>query len=192
MKETNILQHTTQLALYMCEKYINEKETAVDCTCGNGKDTLWLAKRAGKVYAFDIQKDAIENTRGLLESEGVETGPEGKAVLINDSHDKIDAYVSEPPCVILFNLGFLPGGDKSITTKVDTSLLAIKKSLELLKVGGLLSITLYPGHDEGNEEKKMILSWAQSLESKTYHCVFANMLNQSERAPQILWITKKR
>lgn len=192
MKEINILQHTTELALYMCEKYIREKEVAVDCTCGNGNDTLWLAKRAGKVYAFDIQNDAIENTRRLLESEEIETGPEGKVVLINDSHGKIDSYVSEPPCVILFNLGFLPGGDKSVTTKVDTSLLAIEKSLEILKVGGLLSITLYPGHDEGNEEKQMILSWAQNLDSKAYHCVFANMLNQSERAPQILWITKKK
>ena len=94
--------------------------------------------------------------------------------------------------MIVFNLGFLPGGDKNITTKEESSLEAIKTALEILSVGGVLSVTMYPGHEEGAKEQDIILEWAKNLDSREYHCVFANMLNQSKRAPQILWVTKKK
>lgn len=182
----NTLQHTTELALHMCAAYIKPEDVAVDCTCGNGNDTLWLAKRCKKVYSFDIQQSALDSAKALL-AENKVTGVE----LIKDSHENIGEYVKEAPSVIIFNLGFLPGGDKSITTKKDSSLDAIKKALEILAVDGILSVTMYPGHEEGKKELELILSWAKGLNSKAYHCVFANMLNQSERAPQVLWITKK-
>ena len=191
----NLLQHTTELALHICEKYVDLSKVAVDCTCGNGHDTLWLAKRCKKVYAFDIQKEAIESTAKLLDCEGenwsfedIEKG----TVLIQDGHENILKYVKETPDIIVFNLGFLPGGDKNITTKQGSSMEAIESALEILAVGGLLSVTMYPGHEEGAREQELILEWAKGLDSKTYHVVFANMLNQSERAPQVLWITKKK
>lgn len=183
----NVLQHTTELALHLCSAYIGEDDVAVDCTCGNGYDTLWLAKRCKKVYSFDIQKEAISSAAILLEQNNV-----SNVELIEDSHENIKAHVKENPTVIVFNLGFLPGGDKSITTKRESSLKALKEALDLLAVDGVLSVTMYPGHAEGKEEQDMILQWAENLSSKEYHCVFANMLNQSNRAPQVLWITKKK
>ena len=86
----------------------------------------------------------------------------------------------------------MPGGDKSITTNRESSLTAIKEALDILAVDGILSITMYPGHEEGALEQEMILEWARQLNAKEYHAVFANMLNQSNRAPQVLWITKKK
>lgn len=171
----------------MCHAYIEEDAVGVDCTCGNGYDTLWLAERCKKVYSFDIQEEALESAGKLLAEYD-----KSNVIFIKDSHEYIKKYVEESPSVILFNLGFLPSGDKEITTKADTSLKAIKVALEILTVGGLISITLYPGHEEGKRELDLILEWAKGLDSKTYHCVFANMINQSDRAPQVLWITKKR
>ncbi|MBR6529596.1 MAG: class I SAM-dependent methyltransferase [Firmicutes bacterium] len=183
----NTLQHTTELALHLCNAYIDKESIAVDCTCGNGHDTLWLAKRCKKVYAFDIQKQAIEATAKLLAENALDN-----VELIKDSHENIKKYVKEEPCVIVFNLGFLPGGDKGLTTKRASSLAAIKEALEVLAVGGVLSITMYPGHKEGKYEQDLILEWAKNLSSREYHAVFANMLNQSNKAPQVLWITKKK
>ncbi len=183
----NVLQHTTELALHLCSAYIENDHIAVDCTCGNGHDTLWLAKRCKKVYSFDIQKAAIEETTKLLAENDITN-----VILIEDSHEKIKSFVEDRPQVIVFNLGFLPGGDKAITTKRESSVIALKEALELLAVGGILSITMYPGHEEGRFEQNLILEWAKGLSSKEYHCVFANMLNQSDRAPQVLWITKKK
>ena len=191
----NVLQHTTELALHVCESYIDTNKIAVDCTCGNGHDTLWLAKRCKKVYAFDIQREAIASTSKLLESEGVKWSYEDEetgVVLIEDGHQYLKKYIEGSVDVIIFNLGFLPGGDKNITTKEESSLEAIKTALEILSVGGVLSVTMYPGHEEGAKEQDIILEWAKNLDSREYHCVFANMLNQSKRAPQILWVTKKK
>ena len=183
----NILQHTTELALHLCSAYIKKDDVCVDCTCGNGHDTLWLANRCKKVYSFDIQNAAIESTSRLLAENSVEN-----VVLIEDSHEKIKEYVSENPSVIIFNFGFLPGGDKSLTTKRESSLKALEGALDILATGGILCATMYPGHEEGKLEQEMILAWAKNLNSREYHAVFANMLNQSDRAPQVLWITKKR
>ena len=183
----NVLQQTTELALHLCSAYIGKDDIAVDCTCGNGYDTLWLANECKKVYSFDIQKSAIESAGALLKDNSIDN-----VELIEDSHEKIKDYVKGNPSVIVFNLGFLPGGDKSITTKRESSLVAIKEALDILAVGGVLSITMYPGHEEGKAEQEEILQWAKNLGSKEYHCVFANMLNQSDRAPQVLWITKKK
>lgn len=182
----NLLRNTTALALALCENYITENSVAVDATCGRGNDTLWLAKRCRKVYAFDIQQEAVESTNSLLEAAG-ETGE-----VICDSHNHIDCYVKEAPDVIVFNLGYLPGGDKNVTTKAEETLLALGKSLELLAVDGILSVTMYPGHPQGACEQELILAWAKELDKSKFHCVFANMLNQPDGAPQILWITKKK
>ena len=183
----NTLQHTTELALHLCSAYIGAEDIAVDCTCGNGHDTLWLANRCKRVYSFDIQKTAIESTSKLLMQNDI-----NNVELIEGSHEKIKEYVKETPNIIVFNLGFLPGGDKGVTTKRESSLNAIKDAVDLLAVDGILSITMYPGHEQSKFEQDMILEWAQSLNGREYHAVFANMLNQSERAPQVLWITKKK
>ena len=134
--------------------HIKQGGTVVDFTMGNGHDTLWLADQVGKdgrVYAFDIQPQALENTKKLLEEHGVDN-----ATLILDSHANVKEYVKESICVGMFNLGFLPGGDKSITTKHESSLAAIKAGIELLCDDGALLIAVYPGHEEGTIEVNLI------------------------------------
>ena len=140
----NVLKNTTALALTMCLQYADPEGTAVDATCGNGHDTLWLAERFAKVYGFDIQESAIEATRTRLQEEGVEN-----VELIHDSHAKMADYIKERPRVIVFNLGYLPGGDKSVSTESCSTLDALAASLKLLEVDGLLCITMYQGTARG-------------------------------------------
>lgn len=191
----NLIQNTTELALYVCEKYIRKDGIAVDGTCGRGKDTLWLAERCRKVYSFDIQREALTSAEELLRENNIEFSYEdddAAVMLINDSHEKIEEYVDLSPCIIMFNLGFLPGGNKEITTGLKSTMTALKTSLKILDTGGILCVTMYPGHKEGLKEKNAILKWAESLDKSIFHCVYADMLNQTYKAPQILWITKKK
>ncbi|MBQ3490757.1 MAG: class I SAM-dependent methyltransferase [Clostridia bacterium] len=135
--------------------HIKKGGVAVDFTMGNGHDTLWLSDAVGeegKVYAFDIQPQALESSKKLLE----ENGAAPNYTLILDSHSNVLDYVHEKICIGMFNLGFLPGGDKSITTKRDTTMIAIRAAIELLDADGALLIAVYPGHEEGTIEGELI------------------------------------
>ena len=135
--------------------HIKKGGTAVDFTMGHGHDTLWLSREMGengKVYAFDIQAQALESTRANLEKEAAPKN----YTLILDSHSNVEQYVTEKICVGMFNLGFLPGGDKTITTKRETTLAAIHAAIRLLDADGALLIAVYPGHEEGHIEGELI------------------------------------
>lgn len=135
--------------------HIKKGGVAVDFTMGNGHDTLWLSREVGengRVYAFDIQEQAVNNTRTLLQAENA---PENYTLIL-DSHHHADCYVKEKICVGMFNLGFLPGGNKLLTTKRETSLSAIRQGVALLDTDGALLIAVYPGHEEGRLEGELI------------------------------------
>ena len=150
---------------YFIMKHLKEGDTVVDFTMGNGNDTLFLSKavgESGKVYAFDIQPQALESSRGLLERENAPKN----YTLILDSHSNVKDYVSEKICIGMFNLGFLPGGDKSITTKRDTTMVAIEAAIDLLDADGALLIAVYPGHEEGTIEGNLIDEFLATLDRK--------------------------
>ncbi|MBQ8497650.1 MAG: class I SAM-dependent methyltransferase [Clostridia bacterium] len=145
--------------------HIKKGGVAVDFTMGNGHDTLWLSEAMGengKVYAFDIQPQALESSRRLLESENAPKN----YTLILDSHSNVKDYVSEKICIGMFNLGFLPGGDKSITTKRETTMIAIRAAIDLLDDDGALLIAVYPGHAEGTVEGELIEEELSGLNRK--------------------------
>ena len=183
----NVLRNTTSLALTMCLQYADENGTAVDATCGNGNDTLWLAEHFARVYGFDIQESAIRTTAARLEEAG-RTNVE----LIHDSHEHMAKYVKERPKVIVFNLGYLPGGSREISTRCGTTMEALAGALDLLAVDGLLCVTMYQGHSEGYLERVKVLEWARNLDKSIYHCIRTDMINQPGMPPEILWITKKK
>ena len=93
---------------------------------------------------------------------------------------------------VVFNLGYLPGGDHSITTTADATLNGLESALKTIHAGGIVTVVLYDGHEEGLEEKKHVIEWAQALDPGRYHVAFVQMLNQKKHPPEILWITKKR
>ena len=149
----------------LLSEHIGNGNVVADFTIGNGNDTLWLAKRVGEngfVYGFDIQQQAVDNTKALLDKNGVAD----RCNIICDSHHKLLEYIKTPIDAGVFNLGFLPGGDKGITTLRETTIPAIKDAISLVKAGGCLLIAVYPGHEEGQLEGEMICDMLSKYQQK--------------------------
>jgi len=137
---------------------IDSESVVIDATMGNGFDTLFLAQNAQKVYAFDIQEEALEHTREKVKDCS-------NVTLILASHAKMDCYVKEAVDAVIFNLGYLPKGDESITTRWESTFVAIKKALALLKEGKCLFLVFYIGHSEGAREHSEFLKILPELKN---------------------------
>lgn len=160
----------------------------VDATCGNGFDTLFLCKIAGvtgNVKGFDIQEQAIERTKNLLESNLEFINYE----LIKDSHEFINKYISVQIDAALFNLGYLPFSDKKVTTKPDTTVNAINNLLPLLKPNGRIYITTYISHDTGHEIKE-INDMLIKLDKAIYNVIHISIINKENFPPELFIIEK--
>lgn len=167
----------------ICIDNVSKNDLVVDMTTGNGNDTLFLAGISKKVYGFDIQDIAINNTNELLISNNI-----NNYELFNCSHDKIDEvlynYMGNIK-LVLFNLGYLPCGDKSITTMHETTLKAVINSYKMIKDDGLILIVFYP-HPEGKLEENVILDYLNK--ENIHYNTYRNTLNIN--APYLLVIKK--
>ena len=156
--------------------HLKEGDIAVDFTMGNGHDTEFLSKTVGEnghVYAFDVQKQAIESTSAHLKNSGC---PDNYTLIL-DSHHNVKKYVDVPIKAGMFNLGYLPGGNKKITTMRETTMPAIEAAISLLDRDGILLIAVYPGHAEGDAEGKMIAEYLSTLVRFQYCATRINILN---------------
>lgn len=183
----NLITKNSEMARLVWDRYINTNSIAVDATCGNGNDTLYLAQRVRHVYGFDIQKQAIENTGELLKQHQLDN-----CTLICDGHENIDKYISEPIDLAVYNLGYLPKGDKSITTTANGTISSLEKVLGMLNINGLVSLTLYWGHPEGREEREKVLEYVRTLDSSRFHVLYMQLINQENTPPELLFITRKK
>lgn len=171
------------------EGHIKEGGTVVDFTMGNGHDTLWLSGKVGsngKVYAFDIQEAALISSKKLLE----ESGCPKNYTLILDSHANVKNYVKESICAGMFNLGYLPGSDKSVTTMRESTMKAVQSAIELLDDGGGLLIAVYPGHAEGSLEGQMLDTYFSTLDRRKI-CVSKLCIVNSPTSP-FFFLAEKR
>lgn len=171
--------------------YITEGDFCIDATAGKGKDTLYLCQQVGttgKVLAFDIQKEAIEAAKKRI----CESGYEKNVQFILGGHEGMDAYSEEESAaVILFNLGYLPGGDHSIATRKDTTLEALEKSIKILKKQGILCVCIYSGGDTGFEEKDAVLQWVKELPAREYDVIACPFVNKPNHPPMPVFIRKR-
>lgn len=167
----------------ICVENVTSNDYVVDMTVGNGNDTLFLANISKKVFGFDIQDIAIKNTTKLLEENNVDNYE-----LFNISHDKIDIVLNKYKNnikLILFNLGYLPCGDKFITTNHETTLNAIKNGFDMLKNDSLILVVFYP-HPEGKLEAKVVLDYLNNYNLN--YTIYKNTPN--EDAPYLVVISK--
>ncbi|QEY26551.1 tRNA (mnm(5)s(2)U34)-methyltransferase [Neisseria zalophi] len=178
---TNILP----FAHYLLSNAVKPGDTVIDGTAGNGHDTLALAQMVGangKVWAFDIQAQALAQTAARLD----QAGARAQVAYIQAGHERLADYVAEPITAAIFNFGWLPGGDKTLTTQADTSIRALESALHLLKSGGLLAAVLYPGHEAGNREAAAVEQWAALLPQQQYSVLKYGFINRRNQPPYLL------
>ncbi|PZF89006.1 rRNA methyltransferase [Listeria ivanovii] len=172
-------------------KVVRPGDYVVDATCGNGHDTLLLAELVGvngHVLGFDIQQVAIDTTRTRLENAVVSSQVE----LICASHATIPKYATNPVRAAIFNLGYLPGGDKKITTTADSTLISIQHLMELLEVGGVIILVIYHGHPEGKQEKQAVVRFCENISQQEFHVLSYQFINQQNDAPFVIVIEKRK
>ncbi len=168
---------------------IGAGDRVADATCGNGNDTFFLAGivgARGRVWAFDIDGDALETTEKRLRQSPFAS----VVVLVHAGHERICEFIHEPLNAVVFNLGYLPGGGKSVVTRPETTLAALEGALDLLLPGGVVLLVVYTGHPGGGEESRAVEEWVSGLPSPGFNVWSSRLLNRREDAPYLLMIEK--
>lgn len=162
----------------------------IDATAGKGRDTALLCRLAGEsghVLAFDIQPEAITQTKALLAAEGL------TADVILDSHAHMGQYAApETVDCVVFNFGRLPGGDPAVFTQAASSVVAIDAGLRLLKPGGVMAIALYYGKENGYGERNAILKYLKTLDNRRFSVLCCDWANRRNDPPMPIFIWKER
>lgn len=188
------LEGILPFARTLLKKAVQNGDAVIDATVGNGHDTLFLAGLVGQnghVFGFDIQEEAIENTKKRLTEQdftrNVSLFHQGHEHLMtsvpSSFHGKITGAI--------FNLGYLPGGDKSVVTKSDTTVMAIEQLLKILAPEGIIVLVIYHGHPEGAEERDSLLPFVEQLDQKKVHVLKYQFINQDHNPPFIIAIEKR-
>ncbi|AWE08400.1 rRNA methyltransferase [Lysinibacillus sp. 2017] len=183
------LERVIQYAQTLLEMSITEGDIAVDATAGNGHDTLFLANLVGDdgyVYAFDVQKEAVDATLHRL----LDNALEHRAIVLRDGHENVANYVTKPVAGAIFNLGYLPGSNHDIVTMPNTTIQALESLLKLLKVGGIIVLVVYHGHEGGKEERDEVISYVSNLPQKYIHVLRYEFINQKNDPPFIIALEK--
>ena len=190
MLRAKYINKITEVNKIFLDKIVQKGDIVIDATMGNGYDTIYLGNLVGengKVYAFDVQEEAIKSTKKKVERDNMTDRVE----LILDGHQNLDKYVKEEVSCVVFNLGYLPRAKHVVITKPDTTLEAIKKSLKLLKPNGIISIAAYIGHEGGLEEKNYICEYLYNLNQNEFNVLHMQFTNQINNPPQLILIEKK-
>ncbi|UZP66845.1 methyltransferase domain-containing protein [Desulfovibrio mangrovi] len=166
---------------------------AVDGTVGNGHDTLFLAELAGPeghVYGFDVQASALSNARERLASAGVEE----RVTLFHAGHEEARLLIPAPMHgqvrVAMFNLGYLPGGDKTIVTQPEATITALESVFAMLRPHGIITVHVYTGHAGGANEGEIVLQWASSLPWNSCRVARYDFCNKARNGEALLVIER--
>ena len=179
--DQGIVMNHLRLAHHLWERHLKPGDWAIDATCGNGHDALFLSGLGlEKLFCIDLQIQAIENTRQKVPN----------ALFFHRCHSDLPKEALDPKLkLIVYNLGYLPGSDKNLTTQSASTRQSIETALEILPAGGALSITFYPGHDEGKNEMDTILPILESLPSDAFTVTKHCWINR-KNAPLLVFVIK--
>ena len=172
---------------------LSRGDHVIDATCGNGHDTLYLAKsvdleRGGKIFAFDIQEKALLATKKRLTAHFSEKIVEKNVCFLKQCHSTFP-LMERGVKLIVYNLGYLPGGgNKMLTTCVPTTLKSLASALNMICFKGVLSVMCYPGHSEGKRELKAVLRFCKALDPKKYFVENHSIFNKNNSP--VLFIIK--
>lgn len=164
----------------------------VDATCGRGHDTVALAKlvgEGGRVLAMDLQDEAIQATTRRLQAEGLLE----RVRLTQIDHARLSDCLAEeaqPPAALVFNLGYLPGGDKRVITRVESTLTALEQAYVAVVPGGMITVAVYSGHTGGAEEAIAVQNWMECRPQSEAEVVHYRFVNQRNDPPSVYGLRK--
>ncbi len=187
--EKSILKNSLYQSHEIVRTAVKSGDIVIDATCGNGGDTVFLAKLVGdqgRVYSFDIQAAALDKTAEKLRAEGIEK----RVTLINDSHSNMCDYVDCSVKAVMFNLGYLPGGDHNISTKGPSTIKAVESAMKMISIDGIITLVVYYGGDSGFEEKEQVLKFIESIDNKSFTVSKTEFVNQINCPPILVCIEK--
>src|SRR5699024_935423 len=191
---TTMIKGIINYSHYLMEEAVNKGDTVIDATCGNGHDTVFLSRLVGKdghVFGFDIQDQAIANTRYRLARNGLKN-----TTIIKDSHSNFVHHIPVDKLTRLggaiFNLGYLPGSDKTVITRSETTILAVEGILSHLKQNGIVVLVVYHGHKGGDLEREQLMRYVRLLDQKLYQVLYYGFINQKNDPPFILALQKRK
>lgn len=184
----------TDVAHALIAERLLQGNTAIDATLGNGHDVLFLAScvgMCGRVYGFDIQRHALEASRKRLMAQEMQNRAELIQACHSDMERLLPAAVVGNVKAIMFNLGYLPGGDKQLITCVETTLPALDAACRLLAVGGILTVLAYPGHTGGDQETDSIQQWCKQLNRQVFEYQTIESGSPNPKSPRLFVIRKQ-
>ena len=183
----------TEQAQTLVRDVVRPGETVIDATAGNGHDTCFLAEAVGhdgRVFAFDVQNDALQRTSARLADVGY-----ANVTLLQRSHAEVKAALPEVDhgsvAAVMFNLGYLPGGDHAVTTRTESSLTAISTALSLVRAGGIVTVLAYPGHAGGDDEAGNVQNLIEELPAAEFEISIRRSATTSETAPLLFIIVRR-
>ena len=192
MTRISLVEQTQQLIA----PYLRPGDSAIDATAGNGYDTAFLANTVGPhghVYVFDLQQKALTATKSHLATRDLSHIP---VTYCLSDHQHLSQHIAENDSLnlkaIMFNLGYLPCGDKTLTTQAGSTLIAIQSAVNLLAIDGCLSIIAYPGHRAGALEFSCISDWFTTLNPLSYALKRISIKNTLRPAPEVFFIQCRR
>jgi len=188
------LDRILPFAKNLLEKAVKSGDIVVDATLGNGHDTVFLAElvgEKGRVYGFDVQEEAIQASIARL----IQVGMSERVTLFHEGHEnllnKIPSEHHGKVTGAIFNLGYLPGGDKTIITKPWTTIAAIEQLLEIMAHAGIIVLVVYHGHPGGELERDSLLQFCHQLDQKSAHVLQYQFINQ-QNSPSFIVAIEKR
>lgn len=182
-------QNAVAISHELVARHVRPGDTVVDATAGNGNDTLFLANlvgESGQVYAFDIQACALQQTASRLKRAGVSE----RVRLIHDGHENMRRHVPPGVRAVMFNFGYLPGGDHSLYTRPQTSIAAVEAAMEWITDDGIVMLAIYSGGDTGFAERDALLAYLRQVDNHSYSVLLHDFINYPNCPPLAVSITK--
>ncbi|OTN75124.1 hypothetical protein A5886_000194 [Enterococcus sp. 8G7_MSG3316] len=175
----------------LLKEIVQPGQTVVDATMGNGFDTELLASLVGpkgRVFAFDIQEQALTITKQRLAQKQLLS----QVSLLHLGHEHVAEYVQGPIQAAIFNLGYLPRGDKEIITLPATTKQALEALLLLLAPRGRIIIVCYYGHQGGAAELAAVQQFCAELPQESFNVLSYQFINQRNQPPILYCIERKK
>ena len=178
-----------KLAQEIISKKFSSIEYAVDATCGNGHDVLFLAglcNKGGMVYSFDVQEEALDKAEKLIN----ENTQPASVMFVNTGHENMEKVIKPKVDLVMFNLGFLPNSDSNICTKPETTIPALESALNILRKGGMLTVLCYPGTEEGRVETNEVVKWLKNLDKNEFK-LSEHLSEKPDNTTPVLYVLEK-